>query len=165
ETKIAAANPAEETFLRDRYRILWDIQIDSRLAGEGRGTVADREARCLEFEMLYRKFPPAERSAVFEALWSGERRRTHGGLLDLARKPEALLALAGSPEGAAPPARVRLPGALCPLCRFPTHQWAEGLETDPEIASIIRTDFPEWAPEDGCCGHCLEGYLVRAGRW
>jgi hypothetical protein len=165
ETEIAAANPAEETFIRDRYRILWDIRIDSRLAGEGRGTVADREARCREFEVLYRKFPPSERRAVFEALWSGERRWTHAELLDLARKPESLLALAGSIEGAAAPAKVRLPGALCPLCRFPTHQWAEEMEGDEEIASHIRADFPEWTPEDGCCGHCLEGYLVRAGRW
>lgn len=47
--------------------------------------------------------------------------------------------------------------ARCPLCRYPTSEWAvDG--TLSTAAAAIRGDFPDWSPSDGCCSHCAERY-------
>ncbi len=46
----------------------------------------------------------------------------------------------------------------CPLCRFPTTDWAAH-DLVAEITPSIRRDFPGWLATEGCCGHCAERYL------
>jgi hypothetical protein len=49
----------------------------------------------------------------------------------------------------------------CPLCRFPTTDWAAG-EALSDVADEIHGDFSGWCVSDGCCGHCAERYeLIR----
>jgi hypothetical protein len=52
-------------------------------------------------------------------------------------------------------------GTHCPLCRFPTTDWASP-NLLPGIAPSIKCDFPDWAPADRCCGHCAERYQSLA---
>ncbi len=171
ETKIDAANPTEETFIRDKYRIIWDIYIDSRLAKEGKETVIDKDKKFLEFSSLYQKFPYSQRVAVFEGLWATER-MTHREILDMARDPVKLVEKAEMVSGTEimeKKKKMHLPGALCPMCRFPTFYWVEELKPDDEkdkkIMDAIKEDFPGWEPEEGACERCAEIYKMRAGVW
>lgn len=50
-------------------------------------------------------------------------------------------------------------GELCPLCSFPSHDWAEA-GTLREVARDICSHFPAWTPEAGCCAHCADRYLA-----
>lgn len=73
----------------------------------------------------------------------------HEQLLDLARRinERTVVESAG-------------PGGRCPLCRFPTTDWASA-ESLSDLSGAIRVDFEEWATADGCCGHCAEHYELR----
>ncbi len=49
--------------------------------------------------------------------------------------------------------------AICPLCAFPTTDWAR-TEDIEAIVPTIRADFPSWSMVDGCCSHCAERYEI-----
>ena len=171
ETKIDAANPTEEIFIRDRYRVIWDIYIDSRLTKGGKETVIDKDKRFLEFSSLYQKIPYSQRVAVFEGLWATER-MTHREILDMARDPVKLVEKAEMVSGKElmeKKKKIHLPGALCPMCKFPTFHWIEELnpedERDKKTIAAIKEDFPGWEPEEGACERCVEIYRMRAGVW
>ncbi|MFQ5742909.1 MAG: hypothetical protein ACE5HV_04890 [Acidobacteriota bacterium] len=48
-------------------------------------------------------------------------------------------------------------GRRCPLCRFPTTDWASA-DLLSNLALAIRIDFPAWSTTAGCCCHCAERY-------
>jgi len=62
-------NPGEETLILHRYRILWNISVDSRLIASGKEPMLQKEDRFKEFRSWYRKIPPAQLKSVFEGLW------------------------------------------------------------------------------------------------
>lgn len=152
-----AATPIEESIVRERYRALWDIAIDSRLIEQGKPTVGTKTLRQREFSALYRKFGPQECAAVFEHLWSRER-LTHAQLREYARDPRLLLRAAGIKAGH----NAILPGLRCPVCGFPTYHWApEPGRIGAAIIEHIRRDVPDWMPEQGLCERCLESWRCR----
>jgi len=76
---------------------------------------------------------------------------SHQQLLGLAH---ALPAGAGTGASAAP----------CPLCHYPTTDWAPS-DSLGAVESEIHADFPAWSAAEGCCGHCAERYeLLSAAR-
>jgi hypothetical protein len=153
-----ATIPIEDAILRERYRVLWDISIDSRLIEGGRPTIATKALRQKEFLTLYQKFGEQECEAVFEHLWSRER-TTHPALREFAKDPCALLRAVGIEADA----RAVLPGFLCPVCGFPTYHWAMNPEQiEACVAEQIRQDVPDWMPEQGLCERCLEAWSLRA---
>jgi hypothetical protein len=57
----------------------------------------------------------------------------------------------------------QLPGAPCPLCRFPTYVWLTDVTRfTPSLQGTVMEDFPHWHLEQGMCERCFEGYQVRA---
>lgn len=60
-------------------------------------------------------------------------------------------------RGAAGPRRDQ--GAPCPLCGFPTSDWADAREI-AAAAGAIASDFPSWSSEDGACRRCLESFAL-----
>lgn len=48
--------------------------------------------------------------------------------------------------------------ALCPLCSFPTTEWAKSISL--ELAAQIEKDFPLWENGQGCCHQCQDIYLA-----
>jgi hypothetical protein len=50
----------------------------------------------------------------------------------------------------------------CPLCSLPTADWAS---PRPETNAWLRHAFPEWSPDQGLCGRCLEWAEVSAGQF
>jgi hypothetical protein len=127
--------------LAERYRALWCAYVDARLVRRDVEPLADCEAHRRECENLFELMP----SAVFERVWHVE-----------PLTYDELMAMARAQQGQRRTVRL---GALCPLCKFPTHHWAKTLE--PHIADAIRADFPAWRAEDGACERCVECYVMR----
>jgi hypothetical protein len=152
--------PAQRNLIRDRYRVLWDVTIDGRLTRARKKTVASRGVRFREFSELFANLPEVQRLQLFERLWGAER-VAHQELLQLAQGREG-----SGPSPSPEPGRQKpnsLAGSPCPLCKFPTHQWAEDLEGD--VVEGVRRDFPQWQEEQGVCERCAELYRLRTGKW
>lgn len=80
----------EEHLVRDRYRVLWDIYVESRLMREGRvdGRGLDRLNTWFERAFTHQgERPPPQAFEAATVLTEA----THASLLDLARHPERLM--------------------------------------------------------------------------
>ena len=149
---------AGENLIRDRYRLLWDLSVDGRLARAKKKTIADAGARRRELDAMYRSLPDTARAALFDRLW-GAADVTHDRLWAMASDVRTLLAFAGV-SGGVDVSGGPMPGARCPLCKFPTYAWSPPLE--PHVAAILQLDFPNWHPDDGVCDRCAELYRMLA---
>jgi hypothetical protein len=80
---------------------------------------------------------------------------THTRLLEIAEEPTKLASLEVGDEevSSIPPS-----GTFCPLCKFPTFEWAD---PEPGMTAIIQEDSPTWTREEGICGRCYEYYQIR----
>lgn len=140
-----------ENLLRDRYRLLWDITIDGRIYRRGSDTVATQEDRYEEFNILFARLPKKERLLWFDKVWKTDH-PTHSELLRLAKEGKGTHEKCGETQG-----------GLCPLCQFPTYDWAQELNED--VVAHIQKDFPDWQIEMMLCKRCAEVYSVKAGQW
>lgn len=160
EEGFPVGSPAAVNLIKNRYRTIWDIYIDGRLQRNWKETISDKEGRLREFEAIYPNISSSQRVAAFEALWGAER-LTHSEILEMAMDPNRALQKVGTGLGFEP--RVFLPGALCPLCFFPTFHWADGLDELPrEALEPLKRDFPMWEPEQGACERCIEVYKASS---
>jgi hypothetical protein len=147
---LPGLNGAQQRLARERYRLLWDITIDGRLAAAGHTPMAPRERHAEAFARGYCFWEEQRRAETFAALWSNGAPR-HAEFLALIADPRGL-------REAHRPA----PGASCPLCDFPTFSWAEAPALVPAITCRISAEFPAWHPEHGLCSRCLETYQALA---
>ncbi len=147
---LPGLNQAQIRLARERYRLLWDITIDGRLAGSGHAPLTRREVHAEAFARGYSFWTADQRAAVFESLWLG-RNPNHSQFLSLIADPRGL-------RDADRPA----PGASCPLCGFPTFDWADPSATPPALLGHVRAEFPHWSTEQGLCSRCLETYEAAA---
>lgn len=147
----ATATPGAATRLAGRYRALWCASVDARLIRRGVRPLAEREAHARDIESCFVSIPDSERLSLFERLWSAGQ-PTHAEMLALARQADVLTPASATPMPA--------PGALCPVCRFPTYCWAT--EIAPPIVALIRADVAAWQPDHGACERCVEGYALHA---
>lgn len=160
-------NPGEETLILHRYRVLWCLNIDSRLIRVGKEPMLSREDRFKEFRSWYRKIPPAQLKAVFEGLWQTDL-FTHSELIEMATDTIRVMDRALDVEGGEVPETqnkvMLMPGFPCPLCRFPTYNWIEDLDTrlEKHVLDFIRDNHPGWDTEFGACDRCVEVYKLRA---
>lgn len=141
--------PAQRRLAQARYRVLWSLSIDAR-----HGRIDENRRR--EFDRLYGSLPEDVRSQILQAL-ARVAYLTHPQLVALAANPKNLLAFAGV-EGAGVQ-ESPLPGAPCPLCGFPTFEWARSVPR--VVAEAIARDCPGWVPSAGACARCVELYEVR----
>jgi hypothetical protein len=72
--------PLADRLLADRYRVVWDVVVDGRLARMGRAPSSMRQERLQEFR---RAFPGPDAEAAFERLFAGPR-CAHADLLGFA---------------------------------------------------------------------------------
>lgn len=148
ELPVPSVSVSQHRLARERYRMLWDITIDGRLTRAGRATVATREQRAAEFSRGFSFWPEPKQQAIFESLWSASA-PTHRALAELVCDPRELGSVAGP-----------RPGAPCPLCGFPTFDWADEKQLGAAVTTAIHAEFPHWASAQGACGRCLEIYQV-----
>lgn len=151
---LGSLPPSIRNLVGQRYRALWKITIENRLLLAGRQDLVDRVRRRAEFDRLYPSLEPTIRDRIFAALCRIQS-PSHAQLLAIASGIKALFAFAGVDAEARD---TQLPGSPCPLCRFPTFQWADASRAP---AAAIRRDYPEWVPEAGLCSRCEEVYLIR----
>ncbi len=153
--QLADDSPAARGAAGIRFGVLWACAVDGRTARSGRQPLRTQEEYEQAFRSLFPTIAPDGARAVVARLWEGPR-PPYGALVRFACDPRALATWCGVPVAttAAP-----LPGAPCPLCRFPTYAWAE---VPPQIAAQIAEEFPAWTPAAGACERCVERYLVMA---
>ena len=147
---LPGLNGAQQRLARERYRLLWDITIDGRLAATGHTPMAAQEKHAAAFARGYSFWPQDRQHETFIALWQNPTPR-HVEFLALIADPRGL-------REAHRPA----PGASCPLCEFPTFTWADADALLPEISERIKAEFPIWSSEQGLCDRCLETYHAAA---
>ena len=148
--RLAEMLPSEN-LLRDRYRLLWDITIDGRLERKGFDTVVTKEDRYEEFNILFARLPKKERLLWFDKVWQTDH-PTHSELLRFAKEGKGTHEKYGETQG-----------GLCPLCQFPTYDWAQ--EINKDVVAHIQKDFPDWQIEMMLCKRCAEVYSIKTGQW
>jgi hypothetical protein len=146
KVNLPALNATQQRITRERYRLLWDITIDGRLSIAGHGAATLRGRHEALFHRAFSFWPEDRRTQVFESFWNQSFPR-HEALLALAADPRDLS------HAAAP-----LPGSPCPLCQFPTFEWANGSALSVETLAKLGGQFPDWTPEQGACKRCVEIY-------
>jgi hypothetical protein len=163
EGSLRVSSPMEESIVRDRYGLIWDIHVDGRLARQGKETVLGRDGRAREFGAVYAKIPAPQREAIFANLWQAES-LTHHDILGMAHDAREVLARAGDALDDTAHEKILLSGSPCPLCRFPTYTWTEDLreQLPKDTLKLIQEDYPGWEPEEAACERCLEAYAVHA---
>ncbi len=150
--------PATRNLIRDRYRVLWDTYVESRLLRESRVSGRRLELLRRNFQRAFTAGGRTPASTVFDQI-SGMTVLTHTQMLQWARDPEALEGNTASDESDA--SQSCQPGATCPLCRFPTYDWYEQPADDIEaVEERIRDQHPNWQPDHGVCRRCAEAYAV-----
>lgn len=146
DVNLPALNPTQQRITRERYRLLWDITIDGRLSCDGHCAATPRGHHEALFQRAFSFWPEDKRTEVFESFWNQSTPR-HEELLALAADPRDLS------HSAAP-----LPGSPCPLCHFPTFEWANRSALSVETLAKLGGQFPDWTPEQGVCKRCVEIY-------
>jgi hypothetical protein len=145
-------NQTQQRITRERYRLLWDITIDGRLTRAGRDTMNRPEQHQALFDRAFSFWPGEKRHQVFESHWNA-----------VAPRHENILAIAADPRDLSH-AQEPLPGGSCPLCHFPTFEWADTPALPPETLTKLGERFPAWTPSHGVCKRCLEIYEL-AGKF
>jgi hypothetical protein len=148
--EVPGITATQHRLARERYRLLWDITIDSRLARAGHDVNTTREQYRARFDGAYAFWPEARRCEVLESL-RNDPHPTHAKLVTLAADPRDLAHAAG-PQ----------PGAACPLCGFPTFHWAALEQFAPVMIEHITSEFPTWTPHQSACLRCHETYEALA---
>ncbi len=146
DQSIQYQDPSQQRLTRDRYRLLWDICIDGRLTRSNHKTLATQEQRWLEFDRTYHFWTEDKRKKVFNSLWTNH-----------FPKHEYLLEYAIDPRETRKQFKP-FPGALCPLCSFPTFDWVDISRLTPKIIQVIHQHFPNWQLSFGICNRCTEIY-------
>ena len=167
EDAFIPGNPSMRNLITARFRLLWNVYVDARLARKGIKSVMPKEARFREFDNYYRKIPDKQRRAIFEGLWQSEQ-LTHEELLSMATDLDTLINqyIDYTDEFTEEDREyIHLQGSPCPLCKFPTYNWVDDPESvcDEMVIEAIKIDFPDWESKDGACDRCVEVYELRAG--
>lgn len=140
--------PSGDNIVRDRYRVLWDVTIDGRLARAGLGSDRVRAARRQEFTVTFSMLGE-RRGAAFDD-WFDRIRPTHAALSAFAQAPNGA-------DGTNP-----VDAGRCPLCRFPVASLDQHPGRLPaDAVAAIRGDYPMWSIEQGLCSQCLDLYEAR----
>ena len=166
EDSFIPGNPSVKNLITARFRLLWNVYVDSRLERLGVVSVLSKQGRFREFDNFYRKIPEKQRKGIFEGLWRTEM-FTHEELLSMATDLDTLMSKYVDADELADEERdyIHLQGSPCPLCKFPTYNWVDDPESicDEMVIEAIQIDFPDWESKDGACDRCVEVYELRAG--
>jgi hypothetical protein len=158
---LSEVSPSEESLLRDRYRTLWDLSVDGRIERKGFLPEGLRERRAKEFQTLFPNLGEPAAEQVFIALWGGTR-PSNEELRQMVKGTSFLcstLKISSDISDDEESHPTFGPGSLCPLCRFPTHEWAE---TTEHFSQQVKLEFPGWKPSQGICSQCANRYQFTA---
>jgi hypothetical protein len=147
----AEGGPTYDTLITNRYRVLWDVTIDGRMARRG---WCDAGVRERDFRDFLAAFPMLGDSGpkVFQRFFD-----------DLQPRHSELAAFALDPRSAAAHGAEKIiAGTHCALCRFPTHAFEPAPQSlAGDIVKAVQEDFPNWIPSHGLCLQCADLYRAR----
>lgn len=149
---------ARQNLIRDRFSVLWDLYIESRLERQGLGSPPADQALRAKVAHVFGIDDPAVLDAAMNQVLRAES-LTYGDLMDWAKSPKAYVGAdaASSARGAGEA------GAPCPLCGFPTHDWFElDQARDGILIRSVESDYPHWTVDEGACRQCAEIYTAAA---
>ena len=145
ELPASDGGPSADNIARTRYRVLWDVTIDGRLAREGGAPAHARELRAREFAEAFPMLG-ARRTELF-TYWFEREQPTHDELVEFVMLP---------------PAESRGHGGRCPLCRFPVASLDRAPERlSPDARQRIEREYPGWDLSQGLCTQCLDLYEAQ----
>jgi hypothetical protein len=140
---------------KERYRALWKVSADGRIARRGFVGSRGREDWETLFARIFSFLPADARRGAFVRLWEGARPR-HPQLLEWAQAPRRWFAGESAEE---PDAERPTPGARCPLCGFSTFDWHPSPNAiSPDVLDLVTRRHPRWSPSNGACASCVERY-------
>jgi hypothetical protein len=143
ELSVEVRLPQQQRLALERYRLLWALVIDGRLSGEGKVPLLDGAQRWIEFDQAFAFWAEPKRRQMFESLWN-DPFPSHPVLSAIVSDPREL-------QSASAPG----PGAPCPLCGFPTFNWAPPTALE-KAATAIKVEFHGWSMAQGACGRCCQ---------
>lgn len=145
---LRGTNEIEDNLNRERFKILWDLSIASRLLNEGHFSFMNIEELKDRFERVFSTWFSEARDAIYETVvrsWP------------ISQKALIDFSVAGDHKRASGFAPVR-----CPLCHFTSYQLLRNWEDDRAgVCFMAQEDYPKWFPEDGMCAQCFELYRSR----
>lgn len=148
---------SSEALIRERYRSLWCASVDARIAAEHRVPLLDEHSHAFAITSL---FCLSAIGAAQVVAWLRQARPAHPILLACAVEPAQVSKYCPGFDAK----HVATQRAHCPICRFPAWPAVESAPDLPSsIVSAVHTDLPNWSPDDGMCGRCVEVYSALGG--
>lgn len=145
---LEADHEIEENLNRDRFKILWDLSIASRLLKKEVVSFLNIEDLNKQFERVFSSWLPEDCKAIYDAVTR---------VWPISQKALIGFSAAGVRKRVSDLAPVR-----CPLCHFTSYQLLNHWEDDlASICSMAREDYPSWVPEEGMCEQCFELFRSR----
>lgn len=143
--------PTYDTFITNRYRVLWNVAVSGRLERRGWLPASPRARALADFVAAF-PLLAADSESSFKRFYDDDR-PNHAALAAFAFDPTA-----GSDDLNKSVAAT----SHCPLCKFPT----QAFEPAPhaladDVRQAIAGDFPDWLPERGLCLQCADLYRGR----
>lgn len=142
----------QETFtaanqVAERYHALWCAYVDARLTRRELEPLAELDAHQRDLMQVFPSLSAEQFAELLQVFKTNA--LTHRDLYERARQAQGERTI--TPR----------PGARCPLCHFPTFDWAKDIA--PQVAQVIHTDFPSWDVSLGACARCVERYELVSG--
>lgn len=150
---------SRQNLVRDRYRVLWDIYIEGRLKRQGRGDTANADRLAQMLDRVFGLEESRAGSELFDRIYHADR-LTHTQLFRWSQSPEFSRELGNGVDAQRRPGSGGEPGAVCPICGFPTFDWSDDANGLPAVAlQSIGQEIPDWSPDHGACRQCIEIYM------
>jgi hypothetical protein len=138
----------ENNFIRDRFRVLWNLYVDARLKRKRHLAGTSEEKQRREFEKLFSFWDESRRGEVLKRIAVSEN-ITQADLLMMASDQRLSKTLG---EG----------GLRCPLCDFTSYEvnrkWTK---EEILVAQEIRKNHPWWEMSMGVCTQCFDIYQSK----
>jgi hypothetical protein len=148
----AEDGPVYDGFLLERYKILWNMTVDSRLLHRGWVTQSVKEKHFVNFKRTF-PLPEKESEKIFNYFFDGTS-HTHDEFVSFSKNPEKFLkevSLESKNKG------------RCSICHFPSFNLITNPSIDlPENLLIkIKEDNPDWKDTSPICLQCMDLYELR----
>ena len=148
DVEIGGKSEIEDNLIRDRFRMLWDIYIDSRLQKNGRVSTATLQKQRDQLEKIFLSRDDCEKQEFFDRLTNGK--------LFTQKELVSLAANSGSKK------TLQDGGLCCPLCGFSSYECVSAWPADKDvIIEEIKKDYPCWEIAMGLCRQCFDMYRSK----
>lgn len=140
----------ENDLIRDRFAVLWNLYVSSRIQRKGFQSLVSRGRQKLDFDKTFSFWSEKKRNQVFEDLLNRDQ-WTHPELLRLARHRDQT--------------RISDRGWFrCPLCSFSSYESVDcRVREAAAVVKRIEQDREDWEPERGVCQQCFAIYRSKLG--